>query len=119
VAQQFAQGNVDYTGKSLDMALSGQGFFTLSGGAGLSYSRAGNFGADREGFVVNPAGQRLQVFQPNAGGGFDAGRMGDLRLATGDSSPRATTSVDIGLNLPGNATAPTVAPFDAADPDSY
>lgn len=119
VAQQFAQGNVDYTGKSLDMALSGQGFFTMSGGAGLSYTRAGNFGADREGFVVNPAGQRLQVFQPNAAGGFDAGRMGDLRLATGDSPPRATTNVDIGLNLPGNATAPTVAPFDAADPDSY
>ncbi|MEN1941518.1 flagellar hook protein FlgE [Luteimonas sp. MJ246] len=120
VAQQFGQGNVDYTGKSLDMALSGQGFFTLSGGAGLSYSRAGNFGADREGFVVNPAGQRLQVFLPNAGGnGFDAGRMGDLRLATGDSPPRATGQVDLGVNLPGNATAPTAAPFDANDPESY
>lgn len=120
VAQQFGQGNVDYTGKSLDMALSGQGFFTLSGGAGLSYSRAGNFGADREGYVVNPAGQRLQVFLPNAGGnGFDAGRMGDLRLATGDSPPRATAQVDLGLNLPGNATAPTATPFDANDPETY
>jgi flagellar hook protein FlgE len=120
VAQQFGQGNVDYTGKSLDMALSGQGFFTLSGGNGLSYSRAGNFGADREGFVVNPAGQRLQVFLPNAGGnGFDAGRMGDLQLATGDSPPLATGEVQIGLNLPGNATAPTVTPFDANDPATY
>ena len=120
VAQQFGQGNVDFTGKSLDMALSGQGFFTLSGNGAMSYSRAGNFGADREGYVVNPAGQRLQVFLPNAdGNGFDTGRMGDLKLATGDSPPLATGEVEVGLNLPGNATAPTLAPFDANDPSTY
>ena len=120
VAQQFGQGNVDFTGKSLDMALSGQGFFTLSGNGAMSYSRAGNFGADREGYVVNPAGQRLQVFLPNAdGNGFDTGRMGDLKLATGDSPPLATGEVEVGLNLPGNATAPTLTPFDANDPSTY
>ena len=120
VAQQFGQGNVDFTGKSLDMALSGQGFFTLSGNGAMVYSRAGNFGADKDGFVVNPAGQRLQVFQPNAGGnGFDTGRMGDLQLATGDSPPRATTAVQVGTNLPGNASAPTITPFDANEPSSY
>ncbi len=120
VAQQFSQGNIDFTGKSLDMALSGQGFFTLSGSGGMVYSRAGNFGADRDGFVVNPAGQRLQVFQPNPNGsGFDTGRLGDLQLATGDSPPRATSSVQVGVNLPGNASAPTVTPFDANNPLTY
>lgn len=120
VAQQFGQGNVDFTGKSLDMALSGQGFFTLSGNGATVYSRAGNFGADRDGFVVNPAGQRLQVFMPNAGGnGFDTGRMADLQLATGDSPPRATSAVQVGTNLPGNATPPTITPFDANDPSTY
>jgi flagellar hook protein FlgE len=120
VAQQFSQGNVDYTGKSLDMALTGEGFFTLAGSNGISYSRAGNFGADREGYVVNPSGQRLQVFLPNASGdGFDTGRMADLRLATGDAPPRATRDVSLGLNLPGNASPPTAAPFDVGNPDSY
>jgi flagellar hook protein FlgE len=120
VAQQFVQGNVDYTGKSLDMALTGKGFFTLSGGAGLTYSRAGNFGADREGYVVNPAGQRLQVFLPNASGqGFDTGRMSDLRLASGDAPPSATGRIDVGLNLPGNANPPAMAPFDPNSPDTY
>ena len=120
VAQQFGQGNVDFTGKSLDMALSGQGFFTLSANGATVYSRAGNFGADRDGYVVNPSGQRLQVFLPNAGGnGFDTGRLGDLQLATGDSPPRATASVEVGTNLPGNAVAPTVTPFDANDPSTY
>lgn len=120
VAQQFGQGNVDFTGKSLDMALSGQGFFTLSGNGATVYSRAGNFGPDPDGFVVNPAGQRLQVFLPNAGGnGFDTGRMADLQLATGDSPPRATSAVQVGTNLPGNATPPTITPFDANDPATY
>jgi flagellar hook protein FlgE len=120
VAQQFAQGNIDNTGKSLDLALSGTGFFTLSNNGATVYSRAGNFGADREGYVVNPAGQRLQVFAPNASGvGFDTGRMTDLQLSTNDSPPNATTSVDVITNLPANASAPTITPFDPNDPTTY
>ncbi len=120
VAQQFAQGNVDFTGRSLDLALSGQGFFTLSASGSMVYSRAGNFGTDRDGYVVNPSGHRLQVFLPNAGGnGFDTGRMSDLRLSSGDSPPQATSSVEVGTNLPGNATPPTITPFDANDPTTY
>jgi flagellar hook protein FlgE len=120
VAQQFAQGNVDFTGRALDLALSGQGFFTLSANGSMVYSRAGNFGTDRDGYVVNPSGQRLQVFLPNAGGnGFDTGRLGDLRLATGDSPPLATTTVEVGTNLPGDASPPLLSPFDANDPSTY
>jgi flagellar hook protein FlgE len=120
VAQQFAQGNVDFTGRALDLALSGQGFFTLSANGSTVYSRAGNFGTDRDGYVVNPSGQRLQVFMPNAGGnGFDTGRLGDLRLATGDSPPLATTTVEVGTNLPGDASPPLLSPFDANDPSTY
>ena len=120
VAQQFDQGNVEFTGKALDLAISGQGFFTLSNQGSSVYSRAGNFGADRDGYVVNPSGHRLQVYLPNASGqGFDTGRMSDLQLATGDSPPRATAAVDLGSNLPADAAPPTIAPFDSADPSSY
>ena len=120
VAQQFGQGNVDFTGRALDLSLSGEGFFTLSAGGSMVYSRAGNFGTDRDGYVVNPANQRLQVFLPNANGqGFDTGRMGDLQLASGDSPPSATGKVEVGTNLPANAAAPIVSPFDANDPATY
>jgi flagellar hook protein FlgE len=120
VAQQFDQGNVEFTGKALDLAISGQGFFTLSNQGSAVYSRAGNFGADRDGFVVNPAGQRLQVYQPSASGsGFDMGRLGDLQLTTGDSAPRASSTVTVQSNLPANASAPPLAPFDPNDPDTY
>ncbi len=119
VAQQFSQGNIDFTGRALDMAISGQGFFTLSNNGATVYSRAGNFGADQEGFVVTPAGHRLQVFTPNAAGGFDTGRMTDLRLPTGDAPPAATANVMVETNLPAATTAPTVAPLDPLDPNSY
>ncbi|MFC0677097.1 flagellar hook protein FlgE [Lysobacter korlensis] len=120
VAQQFGQGNIDFTGKTLDMALSGRGFFTLSNQGAQVYSRAGNFGADRDGFVVNPAGHRLQVYAPTPSGvGFDTGRMIDLRLSTNDSPPRATSSIDVLTNLPANATPPTITPVDPNDPVTY
>jgi flagellar hook protein FlgE len=118
VAQQFGQGNIDFTGKNLDLAINGQGFFTLSDNGSLVYSRAGNFGADKDGYVVNPSGQRLQVYQPN-GTGFDTGRMTDLQLSTGDSAPQATSNITVQSNLPANAGAPAVAPFDPTDPNTY
>jgi flagellar hook protein FlgE len=120
IAQQFGQGNIDFTGRNLDLAISGQGFFTLSDGGATVYSRAGNFGADRDGFVVNPAGQRLQVYQPNASGvGFDTGRLGNLQLSTGDSAPLATSNVTVESNLPADAAVPVIAPFDPNDPNTY
>ncbi len=119
VAQQFSQGNIDFTGRALDMAISGQGFFTLSDNGNMVYSRAGNFGTSRDGYVVNPAGQRLQVYPPNVAGGFDTGRMGDLRIPNGDAPPSATTKVTIQTNLPANAAPPTVTPFDPNDPTTY
>ena len=120
VAQQFNQGNVEFSGKALDLAISGKGFFTLSNQGATVYSRAGNFGADRDGFVVNPSGHRLQVYMPNASGvGFDTGRLSDLQLATGDAAPRATGEVQVGSNLPADAGPPVIAPFDPNDPTSY
>lgn len=118
VDQQFSQGNIDFTQNNLDLAITGDGFFTLNNGGAITYSRAGAFGVNREGFVTNATGARLQVFPPVETGGFNTGQLEDLRLITTDSAPRTTTTVEAGLNLPANATAPTV-PFDPDDPDSY
>jgi Flagellar hook protein FlgE len=47
VAQQFNQGNLDLTGNNLDLAINGEGFFTLTDNPAdlnsLVYSRAGAF----------------------------------------------------------------------------
>ncbi len=119
VAQQFTQGNIDFTDNSLDLALSGQGFFVLNDGGAQAYTRAGAFQVDRDGYVVNSTGQRLQAFPPTPQGGFNTGALDDLRLVTGESPPTATSEVTMVLNLPANAAQPTVPTFDPTDPDSY
>jgi flagellar hook protein FlgE len=119
VAQQFAQGNIEFTDSNLDLAVSGQGMFILSDNGALAYTRAGAFQMNRDGYVVNSAGQRLQVYPPLAAGGFNTGGLGDLRLVSTDSAPQATAEVEYVLNLPANETAPPVAVFDPNDPNSF
>lgn len=118
VAQQFAAGNVENTGNSLDFAISGDGFFTMRDGKGYSYTRAGAFNQDNNGYVVNTSGQHLQVFPP-AGNGFDTSTMVDLQLTNAQSAAKATGSVEMSLNLPSDAAAPTTTPFSPTDALSY
>ena len=120
VAQQFGQGSIEFTDSALDLALNGEGFFMLSDNGSLAYSRAGAFGADRNGYVVNQNGERLQIYPPlTGGGGFNTGALADLQLSSGDSPPVATTTIVTGLNLPANAPVPSTAVFNPADPSSY
>src|SRR5690606_27634706 len=58
VSQTFSQGGIDFTDRALDLAISGDGFFTMSDGGSIVYSRVGSFGVDRQGFVVNSQNQR-------------------------------------------------------------
>jgi flagellar hook protein FlgE len=119
VAQQFTQGNIEATNNSLDLAISGQGFFILSDAGASAYTRSGAFQTDNAGFVVNAEGQRLQVYPPTAAGSFNTTSLSDLRLVTGDSAPQATGTANIVFNLPSNATQPSVAIFDPANGNSY
>lgn len=120
VAQQFKQGDVTTTGRDLDLALQGEGFFTLKGVNGLSYTRAGNFGTDAAGYVITASGERVQAYQPSATGtGFDIGRMADLRISKDSAPPNASTRADVVTTLPGNAAAPQTAPFNPTDVSSY
>lgn len=119
VSQQFAQGNIDFTDNSLDLAISGQGFFILSDQGAQAYTRAGAFQVDRDGFVVNAKQQRLQVYPPLQNGGFNTGGLSDLSLTTSVSAPQATTSGVVTANLPAAAAVPATALFDPADPTSY
>ncbi len=119
VAQQFTQGNIETTGNNLDLAISGNGFFTLSDGGALSYTRDGQFQLDPNGNVITSQGLNLQVYPPLATGGFNTGGLANLQLTTTESAPNATTTAQITANLPASATAPTVTPFNPTDPNSY
>ncbi len=117
--QQFANGNIQFTGNSLDLGLNGSGFFTMSDNGELLYTRAGAFGVNDEGYVVNTVGQRLQVYPETGAGVFDIGNMEDLRLTVTDSQPQATSLGEIGVNLPAEAQPPVTPVFDPADSSSF
>jgi flagellar hook protein FlgE len=128
VTQEFTQGNISFTNNALDLAISGNGFFQMSDEGAAVYTRAGNFQVDRDGFIVNNEGLRLQAFQVDTLGNI-TGQIGDLQLDTSLIDPNPTALVDITSNLDSRDTAPLVpfgGPFDAfaavptaPDSDSY
>jgi len=63
-------GTLKSTGQSLDMALSGQGFFEVQTDKGPAYTRQGNFRLDERGRVVTAQGYPVQ------------GKGGDIFVAT-------------------------------------
>jgi flagellar hook protein FlgE len=118
-AQQFTQGNISTSSSNLDLAISGDGFYTLKSANGYVYSRNGQFGEDKSGNVISSTGQALQVYPPLINGGFNTGTLSNLNLQTAQSAPLATTSGTVILNLPANTTPPTVAPFNSTNSLTY
>lgn len=98
IAQNFTQGNVAFTEKELDLAINGSGFFVLSQQGEARYSRAGSFGLDDQGFIVNANNARLQGFPADDAGNI-AGIAGDIQIQTSNLNPRRTTGVESVLNL--------------------
>lgn len=119
IAQQFTQGNIQTTGNTLDMAISGDGFFVVSKNGALNYTRDGEFQLNSSGEVVNSQGLALQAYPPLANGGFNTGGLANISLNTNLSQPQATSTASINANLSASATPPADAPFSATDPNSY
>lgn len=119
VSQQFKQGNINYTQNGLDLAVNGNGFFVTSNNGDVSYTRAGYFGTDKEGFVVNNFGYKLQGYAVDGNGNLQNGVVGDIQIETASQAPKATTQVDQTFNLNSTNTIPTTVPFNPSDPTSY
>ena len=98
VTQDFSQGNIEFTNNSLDLAINGSGFFNLSDGGVATYSRAGAFQLDRDGFIVNASGLQLQGYPTDDEGNL-TGELGPLQLSTALVDPKGTGDASITANL--------------------
>ncbi len=107
ISQQFTQGNIAFTNNSLDMAVNGNGFFLVSDDGAVEYTRAGIFGLDQSGYIVNTQNKRLQGFQANASGAI-SGNISDLQITTNNLAPRQTIDVEALLNLDASETEPAI-----------
>ncbi|AFL72467.1 flagellar hook protein FlgE [Thiocystis violascens] len=120
-SQQFTQGTLEFTDNSLDMSITGRGFFVLNsaGSDDNVYTRAGAFQVDNEGYIVNNGSppMRLQGFPPtdptDPNSLFRTGLRSDMQINLGDSPPNATAEIAAQLNLRSDASNPideTVVP---------
>jgi len=121
VSQEFSQGNIQFSANSLDIAITGDGFFPLKSADGLQniYTRNGTFLLNDSFAVVNSAGQSLQAAAVDSSGKADIGTLRKLtvpRSTTGDALK--TTQIELALNLPADARVITAA-FDPRDPSTY
>lgn len=112
----FGQGSLQQTGRPLDMAITGEGFFAVSGShngtTGTFFTRDGRFQLDNTNTVVNSNGLKLQGYMID-GAGTTATSATDLQIG-GQSPPHATTTVKMAVNL--DATTKINAGFNPASP---
>ncbi len=94
----FTQGSLQTTGLNLDLAIQGDGFFVLKKGEETYYTRAGAFGLDKNGTLLNPAnGLRVQGWQAVRTGGQSiinsTGALQDIVIPVGAKEPANATGL--------------------------
>ncbi|MDH5471442.1 MAG: flagellar hook protein FlgE [Gammaproteobacteria bacterium] len=105
VSQQFTQGNLEFTENTLDLAITGEGFYVMreQGTNDLIYTRAGAFNVNQNGIIANSAAQVLQVFPVDAVGNVTTTSLSGtvpLQVPNTVGTPQGTTQVDINLSFP-------------------
>ena len=121
VSQEFSQGNVSTSGNSLDLAITGDGFFPLKSPDGLQniYTRNGSFTLNDQNNVVNSTGQRLMAASVDSSGKADLENLAALTIPPKTSGEaKETTKIQLGLNLPADSEVIT-ADFDRSNPSTY
>jgi flagellar hook protein FlgE len=125
VAQQFSQGSLQFTSNSLDLAITGNGFFgTIPelGSRDFSFTRAGQFKLDSENFVVNSSGNNLLGFPVNPDGTSASVALSTtvpVRIPDSSGAPKETSEVALKMNLPAAAAPVDVNLFNPDDPLTY
>jgi len=121
VAQEFSQGFVQFSANSLDLAITGDGFFPLQSSDGSrTYTRNGQFMLNEQNQMVNSAGQALLSLPVDSTNKADFSQPpAALAIPRQTVSEfRASTEVELGLNLPSNVE-PITATFNPNKPETY
>ncbi|WP_410705467.1 flagellar hook protein FlgE [Citrobacter freundii] len=115
-------GSMVSTGNALDLAINDDGFFVMCDSAGnISYTRAGSFVTDKNGYIVNASGDYLQGYPVDDSGTLQTGTVTDIQIKTGNIPAQATDSMTFTANF--DASDETIdrssVQFDANNSDTY
>ncbi|WP_232023504.1 flagellar hook protein FlgE [Thiomicrorhabdus aquaedulcis] len=109
ITQNFTQGTVSGTGRELDMAMNGEGFFVLEDQTGKYenvYTRNGSFKLDKEGFLTDQSGNKVQGYLLNEAMSTELKPVFSTALSSIDLDalnkiPKATSEMTYNINLNG------------------
>lgn len=110
-------GNLVGTGQSLDLAITGKGFFIISENGRLAYTQAGQFkmdGSDRH--IVTNNGDKLQGYGIDDQGNIVPGLLTDLKVEAGNIPAKASTNINFSLNLNSGSPVTSLAASAVFDP---
>ena len=117
VQKLFSQGGFTTTGLSTDVAIQGNGLLVLKGDHGgengTFYTRNGQLTIDKDGYLTNLEGLRVQGLQADASGTVTSGLLGDLEVGNASAPAKATDNITIRGNLDQTADIKT---WNAANP---
>jgi len=111
ITQQFAQGTLESTGKTLDLAIAGDGFFAVRGqppGDELSFTRNGAFGINSDREVIDTLGSIVQLLPVDIDGVVTSTAIGDMTgfvLPEFDPADPAAVLANVSINTAGLVTA--------------
>jgi flagellar hook protein FlgE len=113
------QGTITTSSDPLALAITGQGFFAVSEQNGVDntgaptfstlpyYTRAGDFSQDKDGYLVNSAGEYLQGWSVGATGLVNQSSLAPIQITQTQFNPVATSTVNLSANLPATPAANT------------
>ncbi len=115
------EGSIKQTDKVLNLAISGQGFFSINRPVGDTpagapvfqtqgeYTREGDFALNKSGYLVNASGDYLNGWVANAKGVLDQTKTVPIQIGTSGYSPVPTSTADLAANLPASPDGSAIA----------
>ncbi|GHA84221.1 flagellar hook protein FlgE [Modicisalibacter luteus] len=102
VLQDFSNGALESSGRNLDLAIAGGGFFRMTQNDQVVYSRNGQLTMTPDGYLENAQGARLTGYPAGVGAG---GQPQALQVPAAALEAKATTGVNASLNLDANSSS--------------
>ncbi len=119
--QNEVQGAISQTSTATNLAIAGQGFFTVAKQDGTTgtdqptfdgtpeYTRAGDFSQDKNGYLVNSSGLYLEGWLTDASGNLNQSTVAPIQVGQSTYAPVPTANVTLSANLPATPSTSTVS----------
>ncbi|MFY8083133.1 MAG: flagellar hook protein FlgE [Rubrivivax sp.] len=128
VTQDHTQGSISTTGRNLDLAINGDGYFQIQVSNQVSgqeaskstlYTRNGQFKTDRDGWIVTNDGAKLLGFGADETGAIRKGQLQEMKIPEPRLVQKQTDEVVMSLNLNASDVKKPVTVFNQNDGNSF